>query len=145
MTPAGIVMALAAIFVSMMMDHGKPMTLISIPSMVLVFGGTIGVSAAGVNKHDLKSVRGAFRTAIKNKVTWHASDFNQHLLAAGAEHSLRILRLADRCNFSWVRDPSGNWIEMVQYARLSGPLPPVDHLEDHWDEVERWRQDAVSY
>ena len=85
MTPAGIVMALAAIFVSMMMDHGKPMTLISIPSMVLVFGGTIGVSAAGVNKHDLKSVRGAFRTAIKNKVTWHASDFNQHLLAAAKE------------------------------------------------------------
>jgi chemotaxis protein MotA len=61
------------------------MTLISIPSMVLVFGGTIGVSIAGVNKHDLKPVRGAFRTAIKNKVTWHASDFNQHLLAAAKE------------------------------------------------------------
>jgi hypothetical protein len=70
---------------------------------------------------------------------------HEALLAAGAEHSLRILRLADRCNFSWVRDPSGNWVEMVQYARLSGPLPPVDRLEDHWDEVERWREDAVSY
>jgi len=85
MTPAGIVLALAAIMMSMIMDHGKPMTLISIPSMVLVFGGTIGVSMAGVNKHDLKPVRGALRTAIKNKVTWHASDFNQHLMAAAKE------------------------------------------------------------
>ena len=85
MTPVGIVVALAAIFMSMIMDHGKPMTIVSIPSMILVLGGTIGVSIAGVNKHDLKPVRGAFRTAIKNKVSWHASDFNQHLLAAAKE------------------------------------------------------------
>ncbi|MGO9581410.1 MAG: motility protein A [Acidimicrobiales bacterium] len=85
MTPAGIVVALAAIFMSMIMTHGKPMTIVSIPSMVLVLGGTIGVSIAGVNKHDLKPVRGALLAAVKNKVTWHASDFNQHLLTAAKE------------------------------------------------------------
>ena len=85
MTPVGIVVALGSIFMAMIMDHGKPMTIVSIPSMILVFGGTFGVSMAGVNKHDLKPVRGAFRTAIKNKVSWHASDFNQHLLAAAKE------------------------------------------------------------
>jgi chemotaxis protein MotA len=84
-TPVGIVVALGSIFMAMIMDHGKPMTIVSIPSMILVFGGTFGVSMAGVNKHDLKPVRGAFRTAIKNKVSWHASDFNQHLLAAAKE------------------------------------------------------------
>jgi chemotaxis protein MotA len=84
-TPVGIVLALGAIFMSMIMDHGKPMTLISIPSMILVFGGTVGVSIAGLNKKDLKPVRGAFRTAIKNKVSWHASDFSQHLLSAAKE------------------------------------------------------------
>ncbi len=85
MTPVGVVVALAAIFMSMIMDHGKPMSLIAIPSMVLVFGGTIGVSIAGVNKHDLKPVRGALRTAFKNKVVWHAGDFNKHLLAVAKE------------------------------------------------------------
>ncbi len=85
MTPVGVVVALAAIFISMIMDHGKPMTLIAIPSMILVFGGTIGVSIAGVNKHDLKPVRGALRTAFKNKVVWHTSDFNKHLLAVAKE------------------------------------------------------------
>lgn len=70
---------------------------------------------------------------------------HQCLLDAGAEHSARILRLADRCLFSWVKDPSGNWIEMVQYAELSGPLPDIDRLADHWDEVVRWREEAVAF
>ena len=46
MTPVGVVVALASIFMAMIMDHGKPMTIVSIPSMILVFGGTFGVSMA---------------------------------------------------------------------------------------------------
>ena len=67
------------------------------------------------------------------------------LLAAGAQHSLRLLRLADRCLFSWVRDPHGNWIEMVQYAELSGPLPDVERLDQHWEEVTRWRETGEPF
>lgn len=63
----------------------------------------------------------------------------ERLLEFGAEPSLRMLRLDDRCLFSWVRDPNGNWIETVQYAHLSGPLPEVDRLADHWEEVAEWR------
>ncbi len=70
---------------------------------------------------------------------------HQALLDAGAEHSARILRLADRCLFSWVKDPSGNWIEMVQYAELSGPLPDVDRLADVWDDVVVWRETAAAF
>lgn len=69
---------------------------------------------------------------------------HRSLLDAGGEHSLRILRLADRCLFSWVRDPHGNWVEMVQYAELSGPLPDVDRIADHWEEVILWREQAVA-
>jgi len=65
------------------------------------------------------------------------------LLDAGGEHSLRVMRLHDRCLFSWVRDPGGNWVEMVQYAELSGPLPDIDRLADHWDEVISWRESAM--
>jgi hypothetical protein len=70
---------------------------------------------------------------------------HRHLLDAGAEHSARTLRLMDRCLFSWVRDPGGNWIEAVQYAELSGPLPDVERLDQHWEEVIRWRERAVAF
>ncbi len=70
---------------------------------------------------------------------------HRQLVEAGAEHSARTLRLADRCLFSWVRDPSGNWIEAVQYAELSGPLPDIERLDQHWDEVIRWREGAIAF
>lgn len=66
------------------------------------------------------------------------------LLEAGAEDSFSITRLHDRCVFSFVRDPFGNWIEVVQYANLSGPLPDVREIEDHLDKVVRWREDAIA-
>jgi lactoylglutathione lyase len=66
------------------------------------------------------------------------------LLDAGASDSLRLLRLEDRCLFSWLRDPHGNWIELVQYAELSGELPDIDRMADHWDEVIHWRETAAT-
>jgi chemotaxis protein MotA len=82
MTPVGILVALASITISMIMDHGKPTALINIPAMLLVFGGTIGVSIAGVARQDLKSVRGAFKVALRKSASWRADDFTQHLLEA---------------------------------------------------------------
>jgi lactoylglutathione lyase len=70
---------------------------------------------------------------------------HEQLLRAGATHSLRVLRLADRCLFSWVRDPNGNWVEIVQYAELSGPLPDIARLDQHWDEVIEWRENGTTY
>ena len=67
------------------------------------------------------------------------------LIAAGALHSARVLRLTDRCLFSWVKDPAGNWIEIIQYADLSGPLPEAPRLADHWDEVAKWRDHGTAY
>jgi len=67
------------------------------------------------------------------------------LLEAGADESLRMLRLDDRCVFCWLRDPHGNWIEIVQYADLSGPLPEIDRISDHWPEVQRWRETGIAH
>jgi hypothetical protein len=67
------------------------------------------------------------------------------LLDAGAQDSFGITRLHDRCVFSFVRDPFGNWIEVVQYANLSGPLPEVRFIEDHLDSVVRWREEGVPF
>ena len=70
---------------------------------------------------------------------------HQQLLDAGAEHAVPPLKLMDRCVFSWVRDPSGNWIELVQYADIAGPLPEVDPIDQHWAEIVRWREDGVAF
>jgi chemotaxis protein MotA len=44
---AGIGLAFAAIFVSMIMEGGNPMAIVAIPAIILVFGGTIGAAMAG--------------------------------------------------------------------------------------------------
>ena len=51
----------------------------------------------------------------------------KELLAAGAGPGMRICtdpRTPGRCVYSFLSDPNGNWIELVQFAELSGPLPP---------------------
>lgn len=67
------------------------------------------------------------------------------LVEAGGEASLGISRLHDRCVFAFVRDVFGNWIEVVQYANLSGPLPDLRMIEDHLDRTVAWREDAVPF
>jgi catechol 2,3-dioxygenase-like lactoylglutathione lyase family enzyme len=67
------------------------------------------------------------------------------LLDAGAQDSFGITRLHDRCVFSFVKDPFGNWIEVVQYANLSGPLPEVRFIEDHLEPVVRWREEGIAF
>ncbi len=68
-TIAGIVLAFAAIFASMVMEGGSPSAILLVPPMVLVFGGTIGAAMAGMMfKDTLKSVT-ALKRALLGKVT----------------------------------------------------------------------------
>ena len=66
-----------------------------------------------------------------------------HALDRGATHGLRPIRLADRCIFSWVRDPHGNWIELVQYTD-SGPLPDIERADSLWPVITAWRDHGTS-
>ena len=72
------------------------------------------------------------------------STAHQQLLDSGAEHSAPPLRLADRCAFSWVRTPSGNWLELVQYAD-TGPLPDAPRAADRWPQIIRWRETGEAF
>ena len=85
MTPVGIVVSLLAIFVSMVMNHGKVGSIINVPSMILVFGGTIGVSLAGLKRDDWRSIRGGLRTALAKRNTWTATEFSEHLIEASRD------------------------------------------------------------
>ncbi|MEO8693789.1 MAG: VOC family protein [Acidimicrobiales bacterium] len=69
---------------------------------------------------------------------------HQSALDNGAEHSAPPLRLADRCIFSWIRTPSGNWVEFVQYADY-GPLPDLPRAADRWPQIIRWRETGEAF
>lgn len=65
MTPIGILISLSAIFVSMTMDHGHVGSLIKIPALLLVVGGSVGASMAGFDKRRLRSIPRALRIVMK--------------------------------------------------------------------------------
>jgi catechol 2,3-dioxygenase-like lactoylglutathione lyase family enzyme len=69
---------------------------------------------------------------------------HQHLLDSGAEHSASPILLGDRCSFSWVRTPSGNWLELVQYPD-TGPLPDAPSAADRWPEITKWRETGAAF
>jgi catechol 2,3-dioxygenase-like lactoylglutathione lyase family enzyme len=51
---------------------------------------------------------------------------HRHLLDHGGIHGIRASDdpgVPGRCQFSFVRDPNGNWIELVQFAQ-DAPIPP---------------------
>jgi catechol 2,3-dioxygenase-like lactoylglutathione lyase family enzyme len=67
------------------------------------------------------------------------------LLAAGATHGMRPIRLADRCIFSGLLVPSGNWVELAQYAEDTGALPDIARAADLWPEITAWRDHGTPY
>jgi hypothetical protein len=62
------------------------------------------------------------------------------LISLGAQHSVPPIRLADRCAFSWLLDPNGNWLELVQPASAGAPLPAVAGIETRWQDIITWRE-----
>jgi chemotaxis protein MotA len=66
---AGIGLAFAAIFVSMIMEGGNPASMMLIPSIILVFGGTIGAAMAGGVLKDTLGIGKLLQRALMSKVT----------------------------------------------------------------------------
>ena len=64
LTPMAIGGALACVLLSMIMDGGSPTALIKPAPLILVFGGTIAVSLAGVLKSETKSIKAVFKQAM---------------------------------------------------------------------------------
>lgn len=66
---------------------------------------------------------------------------HQHLLDHGAVHGLRASDdpgVPGRCLFSFVRDPNGNWIELVQFAEGT-PLDPPPWENPSFEEFMAFR------
>jgi hypothetical protein len=65
------------------------------------------------------------------------------LIELGATHSVPPTLLPERCVFSWLRDPSGNWLELVQQAGR-GPLPDVAPIQQRWGDIVTWRETGTA-
>lgn len=102
-TPAGIFLALAAILVNTIMSGGSPMALLAPNSMLLVFGGTIGVSIAGFMLKDAGSLVQAFKAAVLTKATPGDEAIGQ--LVSLAETARRDGLLALESSASSISDP----------------------------------------
>jgi chemotaxis protein MotA len=71
-TLIGIVVAFAAIMVSMVMEGGNPAAIIAPPALLLVFGGTMGVAMACGTMSDMTSALKAMKDALLTKA--HTAD-----------------------------------------------------------------------
>lgn len=99
---------------------------------------------AGEEKHITPIVRQGF-----TMLTLIVSDLpaaHQHLIDSGGSHGLRMSSdpgVPGRCVFSFVRDPSGNWIELCQFADLSGPLPELTQPSPSLEEFMAFRDQGT--
>ncbi|MGA7835171.1 MAG: MotA/TolQ/ExbB proton channel family protein [Acidimicrobiales bacterium] len=65
MTPFGIVFAIAAVIVSMMLNHGNVIALFRMSSIMLVVGGSFGATIAGCDRDQLRAIPRALRIVLK--------------------------------------------------------------------------------
>jgi chemotaxis protein MotA len=102
-TLIGLLLGFGAIFASMIMEGGDPMSLFLIPPIILVLGGTIGAAMAGGLMRDAKNLPKAFIKAIKAKpVIPHD---NVAVIVALADRARREGLLALEGEISNVEDP----------------------------------------
>jgi chemotaxis protein MotA len=68
-TLIGIALAFVAIFASMILEGGNPMSIVLIPPIVLVLVGTVGAAVAGGLLRDATGAFGALKRALTAKIT----------------------------------------------------------------------------
>src|SRR5690349_11032823 len=94
-TFAGIGLAFGAIFASMILEGGSPASIMLIPPIVLVFGGTLGAAMAGGMLKDFLGIIGSFQRILLGKAV--ASDALVESIVKLAEKARRegLLALED--------------------------------------------------
>jgi chemotaxis protein MotA len=102
-TGIGIGLTLVAIFASIILDGGNPMAIILIPSLVLVFGGTIGAAVAGGVLSDAKAMPKQLIRGIKAQRP--TSDATVETLIRLAERARREGLLALESETAGIEEP----------------------------------------
>jgi chemotaxis protein MotA len=103
-TLIGIVLALAALLVTMIMEGSSPMAIVLIPPLILVFGGTFGAAIAGSALNDVKKMGGWFKQALLPPQVPPISDRIQTLVSL-AEKARKEGLLALEAQVKEIDDP----------------------------------------
>ncbi|MEA2478329.1 MAG: chemotaxis protein MotA, partial [Thermoleophilaceae bacterium] len=67
-TAIGIGLALGCLFMATMMEGTSPMAFFNIPSILIVFGGTLGVTIGGSSMENFKKVPALYKKALSADV-----------------------------------------------------------------------------
>lgn len=77
-----MLMALAAVVASIILEHGNPNQLVQWPPLVLVFGGSLAAMLAGAVRRDVRALPAALVIAFRPRQRYDAVRFTQHLIQA---------------------------------------------------------------
>jgi chemotaxis protein MotA len=100
----GIVLALGAVFTTMILEGSSPMAIFLIPPLVLVFGGTFGAAIAGSAMADVTKIGGWFKQALLPAKVPPISDRIQTLVSL-AEKARKEGLLALEAQVKEIDDP----------------------------------------
>jgi chemotaxis protein MotA len=102
-TLVGIIIAFVSLLVAMIMEGGDPMSLLLIPALLIVFGGTIGATMAGGTLKEFTSGFGQIRRALFSKPG--TTDDTVRTLVSFAERARRDGLLALEETAKGIEDP----------------------------------------
>ncbi len=102
-TLVGIVVVFIVMLVAMILEGGQPMSVILIPALLIVFGGTFGAALAGGNIKDFTGGFGQLRKALMSKPG--TSDDTVRTLVGFAERARRDGLLALEETAKSIDDP----------------------------------------
>ena len=102
-TLVGIILTFVSLLVAMIMEGGQPMSLILIPALMIVFGGTFGAALAGGNIKDFTGGFGQLKKALLSKPA--TSDDTVRTLVGFAERARRDGLLALEETAKSIDDP----------------------------------------
>jgi len=103
-TLIGIAVALISILACMILEGGSPMSIILIPPLILVFGGTFGAAMGGISMSDVKKLGGWFKMALMAPAVAPVSERIQ-ILVSLAEKARKEGLLALEAEVKNIDDP----------------------------------------
>ena len=103
-TLIGIVLAMGAILLTMILEGASPMAIILLPPLILVFGGTFGAAIGGSAMSDVKKLGGWFKLALSSPAIPPVSERIQ-ILVTLAEKARKEGLLALEAEVKKIDDP----------------------------------------
>lgn len=95
-TPIGFVIAVGALLVSVLIDGGSMRSLINLPAILLVVGGTIGATMMGLTMREITKLPGFLISVVRPKATDAAQSVQDIADLAEIARREGLLRLEDQ-------------------------------------------------